>query len=82
MEQNNTIFYGSLYEDEFPKYKEKIEEQFRHCAKMMKEKDLKVVTWAFDSLILDPVNKKIADDFVKECANIYFPGVPHIDDAK
>ena len=73
-----TIFYGSLYNNEFSTYKETIEEQFKHCAEKIKADGMELETWGFDVLVEDPDNKLIAQKFVQECAEKYFPGVQSV----
>jgi hypothetical protein len=76
--ENNSIFYGSLYDDEMPTYKEKIEEQFKGCSDHAKKEGLNIVAWGFDVLVKKSEDKKIAEDFVEECAKKYFPGVESV----
>ena len=72
--------YGSLYNDEMPIYKDKIEEQFKGTSEMAQEKGMTVVRWGFDVLVEDTEDKAKAQAFVNECAEKYFPGVKSISD--
>lgn len=70
-----TVFYGSLYDDEKSNYVEMVEVQFRECSASLKEKDVEVVSWAFDVLVKDEFDKNKIKSFVRLCAKKYFPGV-------
>ena len=73
-----TIFYGSLYDDEFPIYKTKIEEQFKNCAEKCKADGMEVEAWGFDVLVKNSIPKMLAESWVKQCADKYFPEVKNI----
>lgn len=70
--------YGSLYNDEMPIYKEKIEEQFKGCSEKALADGMEIMAWGFDVLVEDPTQKKIAEDWAEECARKYFPGVENV----
>lgn len=76
-----SVFYGSLYNNEVRIYHTKVEEQFRACSEKMRKENMEVVTWGFDVLVKDPSKKKEIESWVRRCAEKYFPGVPHVEEA-
>lgn len=87
MTKQKTVMYGSIYQDEMPKYRDVISEQFRHCAKYAENHDQEIIRWAFDYVAESkngnpiPVNKifkKMALDYAKECADTYMKGVKSV----
>lgn len=73
-----SVFYGSLYNDEIPIYKTKVEEQFKGCSEMAKKDRMTIAVWGFDVLVEDEEKKKEIENFVEQCAIKYFPGVPNV----
>ncbi len=73
-----TVFYGSIYNDEADDYKKIVSEQFSGCAKQAIEKKMTVVKWAFDVLVENPEKKKEIQEYVNECAKTYFPNVSKV----
>lgn len=81
----NSIFYGSIYDDEKKNYRKIVENQFYNCSKDAKEKGLNIVKWGFDVIVEDDryagkdiVTKEEIEKFVKKCAKKYFPGVESV----
>lgn len=77
-EKNKIAFYGCLYEEEKQDYKDVIEKQFRECKKRADMNGKEIMTWGFDCLLKDPIEKQIAISYAKECADKYLPGLADV----
>lgn len=73
-----TIFYGSIYDDEKDSYKEVVEKQFKDCSENATKNKQEVVRWAFDVLVEDEIEKSKIQNFVNQCAKKYFPKVESV----
>jgi len=78
----HTVFYGSIYNDEFPKYKQKIREQFKNCAEKAHKEDMEIGVWGFDVLVERKLPKELCEKYVEECAKEFFPKAINVRYAK